>query len=120
MASTFFYFEKILSTTTEAIQAYLKYTESLDVNFSLISVILNSSIIARGMEHFVSQQPVFFSAHFIFLDTNLPISLATCFNAFPGFLPKSTGFSRVTPFSYKRVIFDGEQPKFAFSIILCL
>jgi hypothetical protein len=115
------YFEKIISTTTEAIEAYLKYTESLDVNFSLISVILNSPIIARDMEHFVSQQPLFFfSTRFIFLDTNLPISLATFFNAFPGFLPKSTGFSRVTPFSYKRVIFDGEQPKFAFSIILCL
>jgi hypothetical protein len=42
-ASTFLYFEKLLTMSTEAMGAYLKYTKSLDVNSFLISVILNSS-----------------------------------------------------------------------------
>jgi hypothetical protein len=42
-ASMLLYFRKLLSTSTEAMGAYLKYTEFMDINSSLISVILNYS-----------------------------------------------------------------------------
>jgi hypothetical protein len=51
-ASTFLYFEILFCTSTDDMGAYLKYTEPLDDNSPLISVILNYSPINSGeVEH---------------------------------------------------------------------
>jgi hypothetical protein len=56
-ASTFLYFEKLLSVSTHEIGTYLMYTETLGVNSYIIFVILNS-FSGRAMAQVVSRLPL--------------------------------------------------------------